>query len=86
MNEPLLVGVWKDVSVSFDDRGNFVVLCSNGAYMLIDIQYKQVLTKEIAKFCDNNVVFTKANTVSETELDKQLKGLADEVKFETKKQ
>ena len=54
--------------------------------MLIDMQYKQVLTREIAKFCDNNVVFNKANTVSETELDKQLKGLADEVKFESKKQ
>ena len=86
LNEPLLTGVWKDVTVSFDDKGNFVVLCSGGAYMLIDMQYKQVLTREIAKFCDNNVVFNKANTVSETELDKQLKGLADEVKFESKKQ
>lgn len=86
MNEPLLVGVWKDVSVSFDDKNNFVVLCSNGAYMLIEMQYKQVLTREIAKFCDNNVVFSKVNAVSETELDRQLKGLADEVKFETKKQ
>lgn len=85
LNEPLLVGVWKDVSVSFDDKGNFNVLCSNGAYMLIDMQYKATLTREIAKFCDNNVVFTKANTVSDTELDKQLKGLATEVKFETKK-
>lgn len=86
LNEPLLVGVWKDVSVSFDDKGNFVVLCSSGAYMLIDLQYKQVLTREIAKFCDNNVVFSKTNTLSETELDKQLRSLADEVKFETKKQ
>lgn len=86
LNEPLLTGVWKDVSVSFDDKGNFVVVCSNGAYMLIDMQYKQALIREIAKFCDNNVVFVKSNTVSETELDKQLKGLADEVKFETKKQ
>lgn len=86
MNEPLLTGVWKDVTVSFDETGNFVVLCSKGAYLLIDMQYKQLLTQEIAKFCDNNVVFNKVNTVSETELDKQLKGLADEVKFETKKQ
>lgn len=85
LNEPLLVGVWKDVSVSFDDNGNFAVLCSNGAYMLIDMQYKQTLIREIAKFCDNNVVFVKANTVSDTELDKQLKGLASEVKFETRK-
>ena len=86
LNEPLLVGVWKDVSVTFDEKNNFVVTCSNGAYLLIEMQYKQALLKEIAKFCDNNVVFTKTNDVSDTELDKQLKGLADEVKFETKKQ
>lgn len=84
MNEPLLVGVWKDVSVSFDNEGNFSVLCSNGAYMLIEMQYKQILTQEISKFCDNNVVFVKTNTVSDTELDKQLKGLANEVQFEKK--
>lgn len=85
LNEPLLVGVWKDVSVSFDDKNNFVVTCSNGAYLLIEMQYKQILLKEIDKFCDNNVVFTKTNDISDTELDKQLKGLADEVKFESKK-
>lgn len=84
LNEPLMVGVWKDVSVSFDDKGNFNVLCSNGAYMLIEMQYKDALTREIAKFCDNNVVFVKSNTVSDNELDKQLKGLATEVKFDTK--
>lgn len=85
LNEPLLVGVWKDVTVSFDEKNNFVVTCSNGAYLLIEMQYKQILLKEIAKFCDNNVVFTKTNDISDTELDKQLKGLADEVKFESKK-
>ncbi|MDE7454609.1 MAG: DNA polymerase III subunit gamma/tau [Clostridia bacterium] len=85
MNEPLLVGVWKDVSVSFDDNGNYSVLCSNGAYMLIEMQYKQTLIAQIAKFCDNNVVFVKTNTITDTELDKQLKGLATEVKFDTNK-
>lgn len=86
LNDPLLVGVWKDVSVSFDGSNNFIVKCSNGGYMLIEMQYKQVLTKQIAKFCDNNVIFEKTNNVSETELNKQLNGLADEVKFESKKQ
>lgn len=85
LNDPLLSGVWKDVSVSFDTNGNFAVLCGQGAYMLIDMQYRQTLTAQIAKFCENNVVFNKIASVSESEIDRQLKGLATEVHFYTKK-
>lgn len=84
-NEPLLSGVWKDVSVSFDGERNFVVTCSNGAYLLIDMQYRAVLEKEIRKFCDNKVVFVKSDQLSEGEIDRQLKGLGDNVKFENNK-
>lgn len=80
-NEPLLSGVWKDISVSFDANGVFLVTCSKGAYMLIDMQFKQLLEKEIAKFCDRKVEFRLVETVSESELDEQLKGLGTNVTF-----
>lgn len=83
-NDALLSGVWKEVSVDFDADGNLLVTCSNGGYMLIEMQYRKKLLAEIAKFCDNNVVFQKAAAVTDSELDKQLKGLANEVQFETK--
>lgn len=85
INEPLLSGVWKDVSVSFDNDGSFVVTCSNGAYLLIDMQYRTALEKEIAKFCDNKVVFKKQNNVSESDVERQLQGLGADVQFENNK-
>lgn len=78
-NEPLLSGVWKDISVSFDANGTFVVTCSKGSYMLIDMQYRQILEKEIGKFCDRKVEFRQAETVSESELDAKLKSLGTNV-------
>lgn len=83
-NDALLSGVWKEVSVDFDADGNLLVTCSNGGYMLIEMQYRKKLLAEIAKFCDNNVIFQKTAAVTDSELDKQLKGLANEVQFETK--
>ncbi len=72
------------MSVDFDADGNLLVTCSNGGYMLIEMQYRKKLLAEIAKFCDNNVIFQKTAAVTDSELDKQLKGLANEVQFETK--
>lgn len=83
-NDALFSGVWKEVSVDFDADGNLLVTCSNGGYMLIEMQYRKKLLAEIAKFCDNNVIFQKTAAVTDSELDKQLKGLANEVQFETK--
>ena len=77
--------MWKDVSVSFDAENNFVVTCSNGAYLLVDMQYRAVLEKEIKKFCDNRVVFVKSDKLSEGEIDRQLQGLGEDVKFENNK-
>lgn len=80
-NQPLLSGVWKDVDVSFD-QGEFVVKCSKGSYLVINMQYKQDLEKEIAKFCDNKVTFKLVDTITESELDRQLQSLGTNVQFE----
>lgn len=83
-NSPLLLGVWKDVSVSFDSDGTFVVTCSKGSYLLIDMQYRKVLQDEIAKFCDSKVEFRQKETVSDGELDRQLRDLGENVTFTEK--
>lgn len=84
-NMPLLNGVWSEVRVNFDQDNAFVITAPKGAYMLIDLEYKQTLLKEIAKFCDNNVVFVCEEKISESEIDRQLQNLGNDVKFETKK-
>ena len=46
------------------------------------MQYKQDLEKEIAKFCDNKVTFKLVDTITESELDRQLQSLGTNVQFE----
>jgi len=82
MNEPLLLGVWKEVSVRFDD-GKFVVKCSKGAYMLIDTQYKSILEKEIKALCDMPIEFVADVKVTD-DTEVKLESLGDNVRFENK--
>lgn len=80
-DKPLLLGVWRDVKVEMHED-KFVVLCSKGAYLLIDTQYRATLLNEIKPFCNKPVEFVEVKETSETEVDKQLKALGDNVRFE----
>lgn len=79
---PLLLGVWREADVKIAD-GKFCVYCSKGAMLLIETQYKQALLNEIKPFCDKPVEFFKVEETSDGELDKQLKSLGDNVRFES---
>ena len=83
-NEPLLGGVWRDVKVEFDNQGNFVIKCGEGSYWLIENKYKKRLQAEIAVFCDNKVVVQLEEQVKDSEIEKQLNGLGNNVKFDDK--
>ncbi len=87
-NNPLLVGVWKDISVSIN-KDDFVVSCTKGAYALItcnfgkgEISYKRELEVAIGKFWDKAIVFQQVETPSESEIDDQLNALGNNVIFE----
>lgn len=82
--DALLGGVWRDVKVEFDAQRNFVIKCTEGSYWLIENKYKRRLVAEIAVFCDNKVVIVKEETVSQSEIDRQLNALGADVKFEEK--
>lgn len=84
-NTPLLAGLWSEVRVNFDNDNNYIVTAPKGAYLLIEYEYKQTLLKEIAKFCDNNVTFVCEEKLSESDLDRQLQSLGNDVIFENKK-
>ncbi len=79
---PLLLGVWREADVKIEE-GKFCVYCSKGAMMLIESQYKQALLNEIRPFCDKPVEFVKVEETSDGEVDKQLKSLGDNVRFES---
>lgn len=81
---PLLLGVWRETNVAIVD-GKFVVSCSKGAMMLIETQYKQALLNEIKPFCDKPVEFVSVQEATDSEVDKQLKSLGDNVRFESNK-
>ena len=81
-DKPLLLGVWRDVKVDMDEQ-NFVVTCSKGAYLLVQAQFKEELTKEIKPFCNKQVKFVAENQQTESEVDKQLRSLGDNVRFES---
>ena len=81
-NDPLLAGVWRDVKVELDGLGNFVVLCSEGAYWLIENKYKRRLQAEVAAFTEGNLIVKLDKTVSDGELDRQLNNLGTDVKIE----
>ncbi len=82
LDDALLSGVWSDVKVSFDEARNFVVTCSDGAYLLVEQKYKKRLLAEIGAFCDNNVVIRCDETVSQGEVDKILNALGKNVKID----
>ena len=81
-NEPLLSGVWKDVSVELDAEGNFVVLCRKGAHLLIEMQFKKRLIALIGKVTSRSVVFKLVEEDSQHSVDNKLKQLGTDVKFE----
>ncbi len=80
----LMLGVWRDVDVKMEND-TFVVYCSKGAMLLIESQYKQKLIDEIKPFCDKPVEFRKVVEKSDSDLDKQLNSLGDNVRFESNK-
>ncbi len=81
-SEPLLSGLWSDVKVDFDSQRNFVLKCSEGAYWLIENQYKKILQAEIGQFCKGRIIIERENTASQSEIDKQLRDLGKDVKFD----
>lgn len=80
-DQPLLLGIWREVSVKISDD-KFVVLCHKGAYLLIEAQYKPTLLAEIKPFCNKQVEFCLVDEQSDSEIDRQLKALGTNVKFE----
>lgn len=83
-SKPLLLGVWEDVSVKFSDD-KFAVLCHKGSYLLIQSQFKAELLAEIGKFCDKPVEFIQIDEPTDSEIDRQLKGLSENVRFDGNK-
>ena len=82
-NNPLLVGVWRDVTVAIS-RDEFVVTCSKGAHALItcnlgkgQINYKRELENAIAKFWDKTITFVLADDPSDSTIDDQLNALGN---------
>lgn len=80
-NQPLLLGLWREVTVKIFD-GRFVVSCSKGAYLLLEAQYKDILLKEIKPFCSLPVEFCQVTQQTESETDKKLQALGSNVRFE----
>lgn len=80
-NKPLLLGIWKEADVAFEN-GAFTVRCSRGTLMLLEMQYKETLLAEIKPFCDKPVVIAEKTAKSDNELDKQLNALGDNVHIE----
>ncbi len=81
-NEPLLMGIWKDISVEIDADGNFVVLCRKGAHLLIEMQFKQKLQTQISKVCNRPAVFKLVEEPTSATVEEQLKNLGTDVEFE----
>lgn len=88
-NNPLLVGVWRDVKVSIA-KDEFIVSCSKGAHALItcnfgkgEINYKRELENAIGKFWDKTITFVLAEDPNDSTVDDQLKSLGANVQFGT---
>ena len=84
-NMPLLSGIWEEAKVRFDDNGNLVVSSEKGAYMLLTMNYKTDVQRFVGKVCDKKVVFEQIERVNETDIDRQLEGLGNNVKFDDPK-
>ena len=82
-NNPLLVGVWRDVTVSLNGN-EFVVSCTRGAHALLtcnfgkgQINYKRELESAITKFWDKTITFVLADDPSDSTVDDQLNALGN---------
>ncbi len=80
--DPLLVGVWESVKVSFNAEHSFTLKCTESTFWLIENKYKKILQTEIAKFFDGKVVIEQENVPSQSDIDKQLSQLGTNVKFD----
>ena len=82
-NNPLLVGVWRDVTVAVNGN-EFVVSCTRGAYALLtcnfgkgQINYKRELETAIGKFWDKQITFVLAEDPTDSAIDDQLNALGN---------
>ncbi len=80
-DKPLLLGIWREVSTKLEN-GKYIVVCSKGAHMLIETEYKNVLLKELKPFCDKPVEFVVTDEQSDNDINKQLQSLGENVRFE----
>lgn len=80
---PLLLGVWQECRTRIDDQGSLVVSCEKGPYLLIDMNYKADITRMVKRLCDRKVVFELVERVSETDIDRQLEQMGNNVKFDS---
>lgn len=85
LGKPLLTAVWKEIkpSLSGDD---FVVSCNEGEYNLISTEYLQLLQSIVTRLVGKQLVLQKTTTVTTQDVDKQLRQLGDNVRFENKTQ
>ena len=81
-NMPLLSGIWQEAKVKFDDNGNFVVMSEKGAHMLLTMNYKNDVQRFVGKVCDRKVVLECIERVNETDVNRQLENLGNNVKFD----
>ncbi len=82
-NMPLLLGVWQESRVRIDQQGSVVVSCEKGPYMLLEMNFKNDISKLVNKICGRKTVFELTETVSEADINEQLEKLGNNVKFET---
>ena len=61
---------------------DFVVKCNKGQYNLIKLQYEQTLREILAGLTQYNLVLREVAPQTEADLDKQLKNLGTDVRFE----
>ena len=80
-NQPLFSAVWSEVEVEIAGE-NFVVKCNKGQYNLIKLQYEKQLREILANIVNLNLVLREVETPSEVDIDKQLKSLGNDVRFE----
>ena len=79
---PLLSGIWQEAKVKFDESGNFVVMSEKGAHMLLTMNYKNDVQRFVGKVCDRKVVLECIERVNETDVNRQLENLGNNVKFD----
>lgn len=84
LNKPLFSAVWKEIKPELKGD-SFVVNCTEGEYNLLFGEYLQPLQNIIMRLVSKQVVLNKITNVTQQDIDKQLKQLGDNVKFEERK-